>query len=108
MNDSTRKLPGHHRGTCQHPRRACPPRSPLPHPSRRSPVGGSAAPGHRRQRRLQERPVAVRADAARRRGLCELRRLPALGDHPFDGEGDTQVGGHDRCFPETIGEYDRY
>jgi len=49
------------------------------------PDGGGATSGYGGERGVQERAVAVRADAARRRGLHTVRELPPVGNRAPSG-----------------------
>lgn len=55
--------------------------------------GSSAAARHGRKRGVQKRTVAVRADAARRRGLHTVRQLSAVGYSAAAGRGPDAVLG---------------
>lgn len=57
------------------------------------PDGGGAAAGHGGERGVQERAVAVRADAARRGGLHTVRQLPSAGHRAAAGRGPDAVLG---------------
>jgi len=68
--------------------------SAVPDAARRPlPDGGGATTWHGGERGVQERAVAVRADAARRRGVHTVRQLPAAGNRAAAGRGPGAVLG---------------
>lgn len=68
--------------------------SAVPDAARRPlPDGGGVAARYGGERGVQERAVAVRSDATRRRGVHTVRQLPAAGNRAAAGRGSGAVLG---------------